>query len=227
MLKIGIIIADDMEYAPISQMGGEYEEFFGREGHNFSLGTGDDAVTIRTVCCGIGKVNAATAAMHLIDSGCNILLNTGLSGGISGVARGSLAIGTAFSEHDFDLTPLGYKKGVKPSQENTYKADSALVKHFSNIYPSAVCGPMVTGDCFVCDSALRDTLKETYGAISCDMETAAIASVCHITNTPFFSLRRISDDAGEDASTCYRDMNDNEKFDLAVLLLEGAKKLKV
>ena len=224
MLKIGIIIADDMEYKPLCDLGGEKMPFFGRDGHLFKVG---EEVSIRTVCCGIGKVNAATAAMHLIDGGCQIILNTGLSGGISGVARGSLAIGTAFSEHDFDLTPLGYKKGIKPSQENTYKADSELVKHFSNIYPSAVCGPMVTGDCFVCDSALRDMLKETYGAISCDMETAAIASVCHITNTPFFSLRRISDDAGEDASTCYRDMNDNEKFDLAVLLLKGAKKLKV
>lgn len=227
MLKIGIIIADDMEYKPLFGLNGEYLPFFGRDGHLFVFGEGENAVTVRTVCCGIGKVNAAAAAMHLADSGCDAILNTGLSGGISGVARGCLAIGTRFYEHDFNLTPLGYEMGIKPSQKNEYFADERLCAYFSSLCPLAVHGPMVTGDCFVSDNAVRLRLADTYGAVCCDMETAAIASVCHDAEIPFFSLRRISDDAGEDASVSYSDMNENEEFDLAVFMLENAAKIRM
>ncbi len=224
-IKLGVIIADDMEYAPIAEMGGEYAPYFGRDGHNFTFSEYGNTIEVCAVHCGVGKVNAATAAMHLIDKGCKVLLNTGLSGGIHGVRRGDLAIGTSFVEHDFDLTPLGYKKGVKCSQEYIYTADQRLVSHFSRLCPNAVSGPMVTGDCFVSDSALRDELIAEYGAICCDMETAAIASVCHITGVPFFTIRRVSDDAGDDGSSAYTEMNENEKFDLAVLLMRGIKEM--
>ena len=73
--------------------------------------------------------------------------------------------------------------------------------------PEAKCGTAVSGDCFVCDDVLRNSLKENFQAMSCDMETAAIAYVCSFSNVPFLALRRISDDAGNDAETSYRDMN--------------------
>ncbi len=224
-IKIGVIIADDMEYAPITEMGGEYKPYFGKNGHLLTFSEYGKTIEVYAVHCGVGKVNAAAAAMHLIDGGCSMLLNTGLSGGIKGVRRGDLAIGTSFVEHDFDLTPLGYKKGVKPSQEYVYSADKRLVSHFSALCPHAVSGPMVTGDCFVSDAATRDELISEYGAVCCDMETAAIASVCSSAGVPFFTIRRVSDDAGDDAGTSYRDMNENEKFDLAVLLFRGIKEM--
>lgn len=224
-LKIGVVIADDMEYAPIAEMGGEYRSYFGKDGHVFAFSQDDKHIEVYAVHCGIGKVNAAAAAMHLVDNGYKLILNCGLSGGISGVRRGDLSIATSFAEHDFDLTPLGYKKGVKPSQEYIYYADKRLISHFQNICPNAVLGPMVTGDCFVSNKDMRDQIISEYGAVCCDMETAAIASVCHIAGVPFFSMRRVSDDAGEDASTLYHDMNENEKFDLAVLLFRGIKEM--
>ena len=42
------------------------------------------------------------------------------------------------------------------------------------------------------------------------METAAIASVCDMANIPYLSLRRVSDDAGEDAYSNYSEMNTGE-----------------
>ena len=43
--------------------------------------------------------------------------------------------------------------------------------------------------------------------MSCDMETAAIASVAHFYSLPFASLRKVSDDAGNDAAEDYRELN--------------------
>ncbi len=223
ILKIGIVIADDMEYAPIADLCGESKPYFGRDGHIFNFTDGDKRIELHTVCCGIGKTNAAAAAMYLIDNGCQILLNAGLSGGISGIAKGELTLCNRYIEYDFDLTPLGYKPAEKPSQQYIYTADERLLSYFGKQYPSARVGMAVTGDRFVSDEALRASLKSDYGAMSCDMETAAVASVCHMTGVPFLALRRVSDDAGADATLSYREMNDNEKFQLAELLVFGVK----
>jgi len=64
---------------------------------------------------------------------------------------------------------------------------------------------MVSGDCFVCDEDLRDKLRDNYGAVACDMESAAVASVGYKMGVGTVALRRISDDAGNDASGLYLD----------------------
>jgi len=220
-LKIGMVIADDMEYAPLENCGGEPFSYFGRKGHIFRFSNGNREIELVSVHCGIGKVNSATAAMYLIDNGCDIILNSGLSGGISNISRGELMLCTRYIEHDFDLTPLGFKKAQKPSQEYIYESDEALLSFFSERLGIKKCGMAVSGDCFVSDDVLRNSLAEEYGAMSCDMESAAIASVCHMTGKRFLSLRRISDDAGNTANSNYREMNENEKFDLVILLKES------
>ncbi len=222
-LKIGIVIADDMEYAPILALGGKEKMYFGRDGHVFSFEDGDKRIELYTVCCGIGKTNAAAAAMYLIDNGCEILLNTGLSGGVSGIGKGELTLCSRYIEYDFDLTPLGYKPAEKPSQQYIYDADARLLDFFAKQYPSARVGMAVTGDRFVSDEALRSRLIADYNAMSCDMESAAVASVCHMAGVPFLALRRVSDDAGVDATLSYREMNENEFFELAELLVSGVK----
>ena len=56
--------------------------------------------------------------------------------------------------------------------------------------------------------------------MSCDMETAAIASVCDIADIPFASIRRISDDAGESALDSYRAMNVSEGDTLSSVFMK-------
>ena len=223
--KVGIVIADDMEYAPIRSMNGEEFPFYTREGHKFIFSNANREIELYTICCGIGKTNAAAAAMHLIDKGCSVILNTGLSGGMSGVRRGDITFCDRYIEHDFDLTPLGYKKGEKPSQKFVYESDKPLLQFFKTMYPNARVGMAVTGDCFVCDDKLRKQLMESYSPMSCDMETAAIASVCDMADVPFLAVRRISDDAGNDAAGNYQEMNDNENFDLAVFTVNAVKEM--
>lgn len=216
--KIGIVIADDMEYAPLKKLGGREASFYGRDERIFNFSGDNGEIELIAVCCGIGKVNAATAAMYLIDKGCEIILNSGLSGGVSGVSRGELVLCDGYIEYDFDLTPLGYKPAEKPSQTYIYKSDERLLEYFRKYLSISKVGMSVTGDRFVSDETTRNYLVSEYGAMSCDMESAAIASVCHIASVPFLSLRRISDDAGDDAKSAYRDMNENENFDLVELL---------
>ncbi len=206
-MKIGIIVADIDEYKPLAEFieQNDFSEysFLGRKGHRFFIGNTE----VLSLLCGIGKVNAAAATAHFVDIGCDYILNFGLSGGISGVRRGDICIPSHFLEHDFDLTGIGYKPCEKPSQEYIYEVNKDLFAVAKNLLPEAKSGTAVTGDCFVCDETLRNSLKENFNATSCDMETAAIAYVCAFSGVPFLSLRRISDDAGNDAESSYREMN--------------------
>jgi adenosylhomocysteine nucleosidase len=161
--------------------------------------------------------------MHLIDIGCDYILNYGLSGGISGICRDELSLCDRFLEHDFDLTGIGYKLCEKPGQKYIYNADQKLLDLAKTVVPNAKLGTAVTGDRFVCDSVLRDLLKNEFNAMSCDMETAAIAYVCDFAEVPFLSIRRISDDAGADAGDSYREMNNADQTQIFCYVLELVK----
>ncbi len=202
---IGIVIADGCEYEPMRdralEMGGKLDTLGGMECVRFNI----SAVKITAILCGIGKVNAASAAAFLLADGVQLLISTGYSGGIAGAPRGSTALATRFLEHDFDLTPLGYEPAVKPGQEYIYDAHKGVNEIITSLYPALAKGVMVSGDCFVCDDKLRDTLRDRYGAVACDMESAAVASVGYKMGVGTVALRRISDDAGNDASGLYLD----------------------
>lgn len=210
-LKIGVVVADVEEYKPLCELWQSFAKNtdikLNRDNNTYVLETENKKAEVLCINCGIGKVNAATAATHLIDLGCNVILNYGLSGGINGVRRGETVVANRFLEHDFDLTTIGYKPCEKPRQKYIYDASLALLKIVKNIYPDMKCGTAVCGDRFICSAEDRDFFKTNFDAMSCDMETAAIASVCDMFSVPFVALRRISDDAGESAVDSYNDMN--------------------
>ncbi len=223
--KIGIIIADDMEYAPFipiaEKYGAESDTLLGRQCHRFSLINGDNILDVMTVHCGIGKVNAAAATAFAIKDGCDYIVNTGLSGGINHIGKDMITLPDRLLEYDFDLTVLGYGFAEKPQQDYIYEADGRLNDIFREVCPNAQIGTMVTGDKFVSDSRLKSELIERFNAVSCDMESAAVASVCHAAGVPFTAVRRISDDAGEDAGESYRGMNNRAEATLAEIVMDG------
>lgn len=212
-LKIGVIVADNDEYLPLASSIADKKEYkyFNRNAIAFDLNN----YTVICINCGIGKVNAATAATHLADIGCTYVLNYGLSGGISGVKRGEIVLPDKFLEHDFDLTGIGYKPCEKPSQKYIYDADAMLLVKAQMAVGECKHGTAVCGDRFICNAEDRDFLREMFSATTCDMETAAIASVCDMAGIPYLSLRRVSDDAGEDAYANYSDMNTMEGLTLS------------
>lgn len=223
--KIGIIIADTDEFLPLTKKKAELNlketVVAGRQAVNFNLG----GALVTSVLCGIGKVNAAAAAAALCEQGYELLLNCGLSGGIDGVKREDITLPSRFLEHDFDLTGLGYAPCEKPGQEYIYNADEKVLEQLKGIFPNAVIGTAVSGDRFVSDDALRDSLKTNFSAVSCDMETAAIASVAYAYSTPFASVRKISDDAGNDAAGDYTSLNVLAEDVLINAILELIKKI--
>ncbi|MBO4694104.1 MAG: 5'-methylthioadenosine/S-adenosylhomocysteine nucleosidase [Clostridia bacterium] len=223
--KIGVIVADKDEYKPFvktaeqSAVNVRTIETPFNSAMGFSCGNSE----VMVVLCGIGKVNAATAAMYLVNSGCDALLNFGLSGGLAGVSLGEFIVPGKFLEHDFDLTGLGYKPCEKPGQDYIYSADEKLCDCFSSACKARITGTAVCGDRFISSNSDKEFLISTFSASSCDMETAAIASVCHITNTPFVSLRRISDGADDKATETYRDMNVNDGTTLSETFMKCLK----
>ena len=210
--KIGIVVADTDEYKSLREKveKGSFEslEILRREAHKYSIETEKGSIEVISILCGIGKVNATAATVCLISMGCDVILNYGLSGGVSGIGRGEICVPNRFLEHDFDLQVLGYKPCEKPAQDSyIYNASEELLKVAEDVIPNAKFGTAVTGDRFICDDKVRIELAQTFNAMSCDMETAAIAYVCEYSDIPFLAVRRVSDDAGNDAGDAYREMN--------------------
>lgn len=227
--KIGIIVADSDEYKPlfsyISNKNFEEYSFLGRMGHKFFIEGENTRAEVISILCGIGKVNAAAIATHFVDIGCDIVLNFGLSGGISGVRRGDICACDRYLEHDFDLTGIGYKPCEKPLQKYIYNVDKRLINMLCELVTEIKVGTAVSGDYFVCDVERRDFLKTTFNATTCDMETAAIAYVCEFAGVPFIALRKVSDDAGDDAFNSYSEMNNQNNENLVDVIIALIKKI--
>ena len=227
VLRVGIVIADEDEYAPlrnrIDELCAQRCDFYKREGHKFSFEKNSRRVDVHTLLSGIGMVNAAAAATYLATEGSDIILNSGLSGGISCIKRGELMVGTEYIEHDFDLTPLGYPLCKKPLQNYIYKADDRLLEIIDKLYPEIKKGVAVSGDSFISDASKKEFLKKEFSAMSCDMESAAVAYVCELADIGFASIRRISDDAGDDAAENYSNMNCLREELLIEMLIKLAK----
>ncbi len=62
------------------------------------------------------------------------------------------------------------------------------------------CGKIITGDRFVASAAESRALRAELGtALAVDMESAAVAQVCHDYGVPFCAVRTISDRADDQA----------------------------
>ncbi len=216
MKKFGLVIADDCEFEPVQQcakeMGGSAFERHGNAYVKFCL---ENNIEVIAVLCGIGKVNAAFGAAALCcEDQVDAVINFGLSGAIHGVYKNDLVIGTKYIEHDFDLTPMGYEISFKPQAVSHFTPDPTLFDQFMRACPQLKPCVLVTGDMFVSDSAKKKFLKERFNAGCCDMESAAIAQVCHKMGIPFVALRCISDDADENAPESYTKENEQKKDNL-------------
>lgn len=228
-IKIGIVIADVEEYKPLAEFieKGDYEKynFLNRTAHKFFVTTENGSAEVISILCGIGKVNAAAAAMHLADIGCDYIMNYGLSGGISGINKGEISLANRFIEHDFDLTGLGYAPCEKPSQKYLYEIDDSIIEIVKKVLPCFKVGTAVSGDRFICDEATANYFKTNFSAMTCDMETAAIAYVADASKIPFISLRKMSDDASDEAGDSYTEMNNIKDVSLSNYIIEIIKEI--
>lgn len=213
-MKIGLLIADIDEYAPFLKRTENSEKkpfsYYSREACIFDV----NGSQVYTVVSGVGKANAAAAAMFLAQIGCGIILNFGYAGGMTGVRKGETVLCDSFAEHDFDLSMLGYPKCKKPGEDAVCRADDDALQKVKKAFPHLKTGLAVTGDCFISDKETKEELISRFSPLVCDMESSAIASVCALAGIPFIALKSVSDGADDSATDIYRDTLNTDGKDM-------------
>ena len=158
------------------------------------------------VCCecGIGKVNAAMSTQIMIDLyQPDVIINSGIAGSLSGDIRiGDVVVSDDCVQHDMDGTEMGDPPGEIwfndekridiPADKDTADKLFAACKTLPDI--GVFRGRVASGDVFVSAHDRRQSIADMFGALACEMEGAAVGTVCYRNGVPFAILRSISDD---------------------------------
>lgn len=163
--------------------------------------------------CGIGKVFAAVCTQTMIIRyGVESIINTGVAGTLSKELEIlDFAISTAVVQHDMDTSAIGDAVGLIsgidvvriPASERLVECAVAIARRQGN---RCVGGIIASGDQFICDAEKKAFIRDTFGAVACEMEGAAIGHVCYIAGVDFVVIRCISDSASGEAEMEYGEM---------------------
>ncbi len=174
---------------------------------------------------GIGKVNAACAAVEMIlTERPDCIINSGVAGGLtSALSVGDVVVGESVAYHDVWCGP-GNALGQVQGMPERYDADPLLLDAARRSCPGARFGLIASGDQFVDDGAQEVRISSMYpDALACDMESAAIAQVCRRYGVPFLCMRVVSDVPGahvEMYEGFWRDLSQTSFIALEALLRE-------
>lgn len=156
--------------------------------------------------CGIGKVNAAVGTVELLRTfSPDAVVSTGVAGGIDeclGVM--DVVVSSSIVYHDV-WCGMGCEYGQIQGMPVLFTAGESLWQCALSLNDDSAnntkihAGLICTGDKFITDREELNQIKSKFPAgLAVDMESAAIAQVCHIYKVPFVSFRIISDTPGVD-----------------------------
>lgn len=224
-MKIGIIVAMHKELELLLPLLQDSEEsrMGGCEFHRGKVGPHD----VIAMQCGIGKVNAAMGSLTLINSFLpDYVINSGVAGGADpSVNVMDVVAGDRVAYHDVWCGPeseLGQVQGLPLYFEGSRRLLD-LIPTRKGIHKGLIC----SGDQFIDKMEAVERIKGNFPkAMAVDMESGAIAQVCHLSKVPFLALRVISDSPGasHDNTRQYLDFwNDapRESFALVKDLING------
>ncbi|MFZ5980860.1 MAG: 5'-methylthioadenosine/S-adenosylhomocysteine nucleosidase [Candidatus Zixiibacteriota bacterium] len=176
---------------------------------------------------GMGLTNAALTAQKLIDLyyPCGVFF-TGIAGAVDSTVKiGDIAVCDRWLTHDYGY--LG-AEGLKTSEVKVTSissdtlskilefpvdsfyfnlalklTDKALsLESIGERQPRLIfSGIGVSGNTFIDNIDRRQDLSGQFGALTVDMETAAVAQVCYVNEIPFLAFRSASDLAGGSGSS--------------------------
>lgn len=221
MNRVGILVAmeseikgliDNLEIIKVDEIAGK--KFY----HVKSSG-----LYIVIALSGIGKVNASMAATILIERySPDIIVSSGIAGGLESFAPGTVVIASKLVQHDLDTQAFGDPKGliIGPNLVEL-ESDKRLVDIFAREIKNSVKTTLASGDQFVSSKEKTDEIKSCFGAGACDMESCAIAQVAYLFNIPFIAIRKISDTAGDDAISEYEFNFADEGLKMAKILIHS------
>ena len=224
-MKIGIIVAMHKELElllPLLQ-NSEESRMGGCEFHRGKVGRHD----VIAMQCGIGKVNAAIGTLTLVNSFLpDFVINSGVAGGADqSISVMDVVAGARVAYHDVWCGPeseLGQVQGL-PLYFEGAKRLLDLVPNREGNHKGLIC----SGDQFIDTLDAVSRIKGNFPeALAVDMESGAIAQVCHLNKVPFLALRVISDSPGasHDNTRQYLDFwNDapQETFNLVKDIITG------
>lgn len=151
---------------------------------------------------GIGKVNSAATTQYLIDTyKVDYIINSGCAGALTDYMKIlDVIIASYVTYHDFKpIRIMNYSTPdnghVKPSVHLVNTAKKVLDELDNTNY---YVGPICSGDSFVTNKEMRDSIHKETGAIAVDMESASIGHISKKNNVPFLCIRTISDFANEE-----------------------------
>lgn len=200
-MKIGIIAAMASEREQLARLvkgmrteqHGLFEYTVGRLGGN----------TLYIMECGIGKVNAAVGASELMaHMQPDVVVSTGVAGGIDEKAGVMEVVAASEVVYHDVWCGNGNEVGQIQDMPARFVCDGRLLSVAVSLDASVPvhAGLICTGDKFITERAELDAIKAEFPeGLAVDMESAAIAQVCHLCRVPFISFRIISDTPGADA----------------------------
>ena len=192
---------------------------------------GTDAVVVQS---GIGKVNAGVCAQILITHfGAHEIINIGVAGSLDPrINIGDIVLSTDAAYHDVDATIFGYKKGEIPQMGVlSFPADKELIEKAKAAIKTAAPdlgvfeGRVCSGDQFIAEKDVKDSIIKDLGGMCCEMEGAGIAQACYLNKIPFVIIRAISDKADGSDVMDYPEFEKKAAKDCAALVMEMMKSM--
>tara|TARA_B100000482_G_scaffold91996_1_gene66214 strand:+ start:589 stop:1338 length:750 start_codon:yes stop_codon:yes gene_type:complete len=184
-------------------------------------GTWGEGIRLSLAWSGWGKVSAARAATRLISSvpDIDLLLFTGVAGAADpALKQWDVVLADAVVQHDMDSRPLFPRFTLPALNRAQLNPESSWLTWASRALAQAAqageldefgspsTGLIATGDRFIGDSAVLDTLREALpGLKAVEMEGAAVAQVAEQEGMPWLVLRVISDGADASAAQSFGD----------------------
>lgn len=170
---------------------------------------------VRTICCGIGKINAATTTQQLISRSPDLLINIGTAAGTHPDLKvGDVVLASIAFQHDYgrmDDEVAFYRPGELPLGEASkpYWYHCEQTKDFyQKIYnlPRAYGlsqGVVASGDVFLANREKAARLYQRTHTSVVDMEAAAVAQVATNAGIAWVAIKGVSDDGTEQAKDVF------------------------
>ena len=217
-MKLGIIGPCEPEIAPfIQKMDVTATEHQAKLTFHSGTYAGTNLVA---VFCGVCKVNAAIAAQLLISQHqVTHMLVVGVAGAIDeNLAIADTIVSSETAYHDVaDGILTQYHPWMKTVYFTSDKTLTQAIMAANADDPSVSLGRIVTGEAFI-EQEGRDTIIKNHRPLCVDMETAAIAHVCHANDIPFAAIRSVSDTPHESGTAAFeRYMQQAANKSIAVL----------
>jgi len=219
----GIIGALDAEIAMIrDEMTVErVEESYGLTFYCGSIGSEE----VVAVCCSIGTINATVCALTMIQQyKVEAVINVGIAGSSTDelhILDVVIADDLMFHDADLDILEKYYPfRRSFPTDDRLRMLAVQAIQSLPRRTFKWKIGRIVSGDVFVNDTALKNSIIQRCDPLCCEMEGAAIAQVSYMNRIPFLVIRTLSDSADEAADETYDNFLDRAARNSAEILLQ-------